>query len=183
MERKLNMDTQVQNFWKESITKEDLLRMCWLRRFKGNLSQPPEREIVLKKIPKLPRIPVQTKEPKAQEKVAGPSAKEKCKKSIAEKKTANRSLDDMRPITPEVRALLYNGFSKEDKGRSLYLKTRKKKGPSEKYEYPLTTSWNYGWKIEENVEYKKPNFGRTAIVETAFYRRNGIFTKPEADVE
>ncbi|XP_032895238.1 protein ATP6V1FNB [Amblyraja radiata] len=174
------MDTQVQNFWKESITKEDLLRMCWLRQFKGNLSQPPEREIVRKKIPTLPHIPLQTQEPKAQEKVAAQSAKEKCKKPAAEKKPANESLSDMRPVSPEVRELLYDGFSKEDKGRYLYLKARKKKGPSEKYEYPLTSSWNYGWKIEEDVEYKKPNFGRTALVETAFYRRNGIFPKPEA---
>ncbi|XP_051890102.1 protein ATP6V1FNB-like [Pristis pectinata] len=175
------MDTQLQNFWKESITKEDLLRLCWLRRFKGDLSKPPARETKRKRVPTLPHIDVQTQEAAVQEKEGSPSEEEKQKDSIAEEQAPAMALSDMRPVTPEVRALLYDGFSKEDKGRYLYLKARMKKGPSEKYEYPLTSSWNYGWKIEDDVEYKKPGFGRSALVETAFYRRNGIFSKPEAN--
>ncbi|XP_072097103.1 protein SPMIP1-like [Mobula birostris] len=180
MERKLNMDTQLQNFWKESMTKEDLLRFCWLRHFKGDLSKPPARVTECKKVPTLPHGGFQIQDAAVQGKEGGPSKEVKQKKLRAKEQAPTVSMSDMRPVTPEVRALLYDGFSKEDKGRYQYLKARKKKGPSEKYEYPLTTSWNYGWKIEDNAEYKKPGFGRSALVETTFYRRNGIFSEPEA---
>ncbi|XP_062928276.1 protein SPMIP1-like [Mobula hypostoma] len=239
MERKLNMDTQLQNFWKESMTKEDLLRFCWLRHFKGDLSKPPARVTERKKVPTLPHGGFQIQDAAVQGKEGGPSKEVKQKKLRAKEQAPTVSMSDMRPVTPEVRALLYDGFSKEDKGRYQYLKARKKKGPSEKYEYPLTTSWNYGWKIgesllarlisrdeiyfagqrvkgqcsskcillcnlyqegvstcsngmsgsinccasfltEDNAEYKKPGFGRSALVETTFYRRNGIFSEPEA---
>ncbi|XP_069765933.1 protein SPMIP1-like [Narcine bancroftii] len=179
MEQKLNMDTQLQNFWKETITKEDLLRMCWLRHFKGDLSKPPEREIECKKVPILPHVDFQTQKLAVQRKEEVPSEEVKQKKTKSKEQTQSMPLSDMRPVTPEIRALLYDGFSKEDKGRYQYLKARMKKSPSEKYEYPITSSWNYGWNVEDNVEYKKPGFGRSALVETAFYRRNGIFSKAE----
>ncbi|XP_078091832.1 protein SPMIP1-like [Mustelus asterias] len=176
MEQKHNMDTEKQNFKDKSLTKEDLLRQCWLKHLQNNRHKPSVRGTEHKKGVMLPHRDLQKTASAEQEKEA--SVKEgEAEKSEAGKKVATVTLSIMRPVTPEVRALLYDGFSKEEKGRYQYLKARTKKGPSEKYKHALTSSWDYGWKLEDDAEYKKPPFGRSAMVETAFYRRNGIFSK------
>ncbi|XP_078410817.1 protein SPMIP1-like [Cetorhinus maximus] len=150
MEQKLNMDTEKQDFSKENITKEDLLRLCWLKRLRDNLHKPSARGTERKRGLTRPHVDLQKKAPTEQEKETSveEGAAENPK---AGKKVATASLRDMRPVTPEVHALLYDGFSKEEKGRYQYLKARTKKSPSEKYEYALTTSWDYGWKLGERL--------------------------------
>ncbi|XP_072327337.1 protein SPMIP1-like [Scyliorhinus torazame] len=170
------MDTEKQKM-KKSMTKEDLLRLCWLKRGQGgNLHKPSVRGTEHKKGSALPHMDRQKKAPTKQEKEAS-EKKGEAEKPEAGGKVATVSLSDMRPVTPEVRALLYDGFSKEEKGRYQYLKARTKKGPSEKYEFAITSAWEYGWKLDDDADYKKPSFGRSAKVETTFYRRNGIFSK------
>lgn len=83
----------------------------------------------------------------------------------------------MYPVTPPVRCLLYDGFSKEEKGRHQYLKQRKDVIPERKYQFPLCSSWDYGWRLEDHIpkqSIKKPVYGRRAIVESDFFTRNGI---------
>lgn len=53
----------------------------------------------------------------------------------------------MRPVSPQSRETLYNGLSEEGKGRSQYLKRRVQKMPEEKFDYPLLSSWEYGWRL------------------------------------
>ncbi|XP_067837748.1 protein SPMIP1-like [Heptranchias perlo] len=228
MERKLNMDTQMQNFWKESITKEELLRLCWVQRFQADPSKLPVRGREQKKLFALPHIDLsrlKESEQKKEEGSAEEAKQEEPKVGDGGEKVGTVSLSYMRPVTPKVRALLYDGFSKEEKGRHQYLKARTNKGPAEKYQFAITSSWDYGWKLgewlsparvgaggersgsvsldkvrgvsitvrgsgwntsfsrsaslftDEDAEYKKPTFGRSAMIETAFYRRNGMFSK------
>ncbi|XP_067915845.1 protein SPMIP1-like [Heterodontus francisci] len=150
MERKLNLDNQMQNFWKEGITKEDLLRLCWLKRFQGERNKSPARRRELKKEFMPPHIDLPTHETMVHKKQA-PVKDAKGEKPKAGEHVATVPLNDMRPVTPEVHALLYDGFSKEEKGRYQYLKARTKKGPNEKYEYAITTSWDYGWNLGEKL--------------------------------
>eukprot|EP00062_Callorhinchus_milii_P024159 gi/632983771/ref/XP_007908813.1/ PREDICTED: uncharacterized protein LOC103190017 [Callorhinchus milii] len=148
------MDTQQQNFWKETINKEKLLSLCWLRRYQPDPCRPPPRKRERRKLFRLPKI---------------------------ENTSVTVSIpNDMRPVTPQTRALLYDGFSKEEKGRYQYLKARVSKGPDEKYEYPFTTSWDYGWRLGDMVKYQTPAHGRSAIIQGTFYRKNGIFASQEA---
>ncbi|XP_007908813.2 protein ATP6V1FNB [Callorhinchus milii] len=154
LSRKFNMDTQQQNFWKETINKEKLLSLCWLRRYQPDPCRPPPRKRERRKLFRLPKI---------------------------ENTSVTVSIpNDMRPVTPQTRALLYDGFSKEEKGRYQYLKARVSKGPDEKYEYPFTTSWDYGWRLGDMVKYQTPAHGRSAIIQGTFYRKNGIFASQEA---
>lgn len=53
----------------------------------------------------------------------------------------------MRPVSPQSRETLYNGLSKEGKGRSQYLTRRMQKMPEERFEYPFLSSWEYGWRL------------------------------------
>ena len=85
-------------------------------------------------------------------------------------------LSDMRTPDEKQMKMLYDGFTKEEKGRYQYLKSRKTENPEDKYEYPLLSSFQYGWKLKEiAMDYKTPANGRTKIVEESFYRRNGVF--------
>ena len=82
----------------------------------------------------------------------------------------------MKKPQEDVTKLLYDGFTKEEKGRYQYMKARKVDNPEDKYDYPLVTSFDYGWKLSEVATvYKTPANGRTKIVEDTFHRRNGIF--------
>ena len=84
---------------------------------------------------------------------------------------------DMYPVSEPARAQLYDGFSKQGKGRHQYLKERKQLIPENKYQFPLCSSWDYGWKLEDAIprdSIKNPPYGRRAIVENDFFTRNEI---------
>ena len=55
---------------------------------------------------------------------------------------------DMHPISKSEKDILFDGFSKDEKGRSKYLKMRKQYDPEEKYRYPQLSSWEYGWNFK-----------------------------------
>ncbi|XP_066283761.1 protein SPMIP1-like [Branchiostoma lanceolatum] len=179
MVRELNMDTQRQNFWKESIKKEAYVRLHWLEKYNKDFNRArsslnrPRREVAPPVVPKsqsasLPAIKRQ-----------GPwygKKKEKASDFLLEKEgDPNALLVEMRPVSSQTRKLLYDGFSKEGTGRYQYLAVRKLQKPEVKYEFPLTSAWEYGWKLNEVVsEMKAPHFGRSRIVQDTFYRNKGI---------
>ena len=176
MVRELNMDTQRQNFWKESIHKEAAVRLAWHMQFSKEFANVP-KQILKKKpgnfLPKLsvdsqlvktiPKNKIVTKPLKVSEELNG----EKC----------NTLLLEMRPVTPSTKQLLYKGFSALGEGRYAYLQERKRKKPEQKYEFPITNGWEYGWKINDAMKQsvsKPAEFGRTRIVRDSFYRNNGV---------
>lgn len=80
-------------------------------------------------------------------------------------------------VETPVRDKLYEGFSKQGKGRYQYLQDRKKVMPEKRYQFPLCSSWDYGWRLEDSVprdSIKGPAYGRRAIVESDFFTRNEI---------
>jgi len=84
---------------------------------------------------------------------------------------------EMYPVEPGVRSLLYEGFSHEGRGRSNYLRHRKKPDPDERYRLPVTTSLQYGWAVTELIPRpEKPRYGRSSTLSGTFYARNGIST-------
>ena len=80
----------------------------------------------------------------------------------------------MRPPTVGTRALLYEGISAQGQGRKAYLAKRKALGPDQKYEVPLMTSAEYGWKVMEYTDLKKSTFACKNTIENSFYRTSGI---------
>lgn len=83
----------------------------------------------------------------------------------------------MYPVDSVVRDKLYQGFSREQKGRYQYLKERKNIIPEKKYLFPLCSSWDYGWQQEDYVpteSIRNPVYGRRAVVESDFFTRNQL---------
>jgi hypothetical protein len=179
---RLAMDTRAQNTWKELIEKEANTRIQsklkhesnkeddeWFVRSKYTQSnqiissQPPVKAPITDI--NYPPRPVKQS---PSEQIAQLTAQLRAN-------SANLLTDMKKPDEKQIQ-LLYDGFSKEEKGRYQYLKSRKSENPEDKFEYPLLSSFEYGWKLKEVAPaYKTPVNGRSKIVEDSFYRRNGVF--------
>ncbi|XP_072454933.1 protein SPMIP1 isoform X2 [Notamacropus eugenii] len=75
------------------------------------------------------------------------SPQEGGEKRQMEETKAESFLPEMRPATPKTGQLLYQGISREGKGRLLYLQARWQQKPEDKFQYPVLSSWDYGWCI------------------------------------
>jgi len=76
---------------------------------------------------------------------------------------------DMNAVDRRTRGLLTAA------GRSTYLRARLEARPEEKYNYPVISSWEYGWKLDDVIdveELRNPEYGRSRIVADTFYRNN-----------
>uniref|UniRef100_A0A672YHE4 Sperm microtubule inner protein 1 C-terminal domain-containing protein n=1 Tax=Sphaeramia orbicularis TaxID=375764 RepID=A0A672YHE4_9TELE len=66
-------------------------------------------------------------------------------------------------------------------GRSQYLWRRGQMKPEEKFDFPLLTSWEYGWRLDNyTLDYRTPCCARSSVVKNTFYARNGVFNSPSA---
>lgn len=84
---------------------------------------------------------------------------------------------DMYPVPSRVRNKLYDGFTKEEKGRYRYLNLRKLTAPETRFRLPVVTSWDYGWRLRDSIkpgEVKFSKFARTRLVQDTFYTRNYV---------
>lgn len=174
---RIAMDTRAQNSWKEQIEKEAMTRIMvklqkdekaddddWFQRKKYKENSQPSIAFNPNEI-KYPPKPVKV----------SPSAQAIELTRQLQASGANL-LSDMKKPEEQVSKLLYEGFTKEEKGRYAYMKERKKVNPEDKYDYPLTSAFEYGWKLNEvGTQYKTPANGRTKIVEDTFHTRNGVF--------
>ncbi|XP_040014910.1 uncharacterized protein LOC120807215 [Xiphias gladius] len=87
----------------------------------------------------------------------------------------------MRPVSPQTRQALYQDSSHHGKGRSLYLQRRGLIRPEEKFDFPLLSSWEYGWRQGDyTLDYRTPSRARSSVVKNTFYARNGVFSSPSA---
>ncbi|MGH0140367.1 UNVERIFIED_CONTAM: hypothetical protein FKN15_042108 [Acipenser sinensis] len=132
------MTSQRQDFWKEALLKETSIRLAWHRDIGKKYAKTATRRTHDIKI-KLPTIPVIKKQEIKEKDVA-----EKLR-LVQERKKPVDELVEMRPVSAETKEVLYHGFSKDETGRHKYLQKRKLKKPEEKYTYPLTSNWAYGW--------------------------------------
>ena len=175
MVRELNMDTQRQNFWKESIDKEAFVRLAWHARYSkewardaAQVAQRPRKEGL-----KINALQSLKQEMEAKEKEEKESRKEV---EETEKKDPESLLVEMRPVSRDTREVLYDGFSALGGGRYAYLQKRKLKDPEIKYEFPILSSWEIGWRLQDCVtQHGAPKNGRTRVIRDNFFRPNGIF--------
>jgi hypothetical protein len=83
----------------------------------------------------------------------------------------------MLPPSPSVKRTLYDGISHHGMGRYHYLHTRYIDNPEEKFPFPVQSSQDYGWRLQDVIraeDIHKPDYGRTRIVSDTFYRRSGV---------
>lgn len=93
----------------------------------------------------------------------------------AERKKNSETLRD-----DPIRKLLYDGVSKEGKGRAAYLKEQRKQSPVKRYQRPVTSSHEIGWLLDPENEYSKKYHmdavelfqrGKTATITESFVQK------------
>ena len=180
MVRELNMDTQRQNFWKETIRKEATLRLAWQTQYSrefaslGSLSKRRAKKATIDVEPVMLNLETALKM-----KLNELPAKEINKQEVSDQPSDLPKIyeKEMRPASSGTLGLLYDGFSADGGGRYAYLEKRKTIIPENKYEFPITSSFEYGWKNKDITRSLRPtNFCRSSTIKEEFYRPNGIFT-------
>jgi len=78
-------------------------------------------------------------------------------------------------IRPDSRttSILYSGSTRE--GRQRYLRARQRRRPESRFTFPVVSSWEYGWKLDDVVKIehlRNPVHGRSRIIADTFYRPN-----------
>lgn len=190
MSRNYPANTQIQKFLEESYNKERDTRLQWYFKVdkSNSLAASKQSEVARRKIQNAPKpaddllnkLPADRSPHKFNKKKSNFEDV-----PFKEQHTGELLSVAMRPVTTRVRSKLYDGFTKEGKGRYQYLCDRYKESPEDKYQFPLLSSWEYGWRLGDVVkknEIKKPPFGRTRIVADTFYTRTGIPQNPACDV-
>ncbi|KAM8979872.1 protein ATP6V1FNB [Sarcophilus harrisii] len=165
MARHLNMDTQRLNFWKEEHLKEMMLRCDWHRKYAAKVKAKQMARDATRKGFKLPTLG-----PKAPPSPP-PPPKEPPKTPPPVVETPVES--EMFPVPPEIRELLYQGISHDFQGRFNYLQKRRITKPEDRYLFPITTNFTYGWQLGTPVERKMVSC-KMCRIET-FFRKNGAF--------
>lgn len=80
---------------------------------------------------------------------------------------------EMYPATRKVKSTLYDGFTKEEKGRYKYLRLRHQENPENKFTYPVTSALEYGWKIQDE-DLRRSKFAVSNVTKYSFFTRNGV---------
>ena len=178
-------DTQIQKFLEESYNKERDTRLGWY--FKN--AADPDRENRTSKQFEVFRKKIEGACPKPTESLLQlrklkPKNYHKrlvnyndCTSQLKSSRERLAVVRDMVPVPERAKTLLYDGFTKEGRGRYQYLQSRYQTIPETKYHFPVLSSWEYGWRLGDVIkpeDIKKPAEGRTRIVADTFYTRTGI---------
>lgn len=190
MARSYPANTQVQKFLEESYNKERDTRLQWYYKLRdsdnSNIGASKQSEVARRKIQNAPK-PAED----IFNKISGEYSPQKFNKTksnfenppsdLKPEQGLAKLVAEMRPVDLRVKDKLYDGFTKEGKGRYQYLHSRYKESPEDKFSFPLLSSWEYGWRLGDVVkkeDIKKPQHGRTKIVADTFYTRTGIPANP-----
>ncbi|XP_076844331.1 protein SPMIP1 isoform X1 [Brachyhypopomus gauderio] len=169
------LTTQTQNCYREQIMKEAYTRLTWKKKYGKDYPTSSTARTTKATALLNPAAPAQIFLPP----VVPPPGKKR--EPLVPVKCSLSEAPLMRPVSPKTRETLYNGFSKEGRGRIFYLKSRVQKGPEERFDYPILSSWEYGWRLGDYINnYRSPSNGRSEVVKSTFYARNGIFNIPSA---
>lgn len=179
------MDSRLQNFWVESINKEESVRFTWHLKYSKKFAKEAAASSNKKQAgPAVAKMKLNSSLSKRIEKMEkekellspGTQTGSTDKKATTDDSQSPPAviMRDMRPPSSKTRSLLYNGLGAHGEGRYAYLSKRKFKSPVEKYEFPVLSSCLYGWKIMEHGVPKSSPFGRTFVIKDTFYRPSGI---------
>ncbi|CAF1627243.1 unnamed protein product, partial [Adineta ricciae] len=176
---RMNFDTRSQNAWKELIEKESVTRISWHRKFQATSNEDEwfKRAFYTQATskPVSQTLPTIVLPPKPKRRYDSSDTINQLREKLDVEHNPD-ILKEMYPVKKEHQRLLYDGFSAEDKGRFRYLKVRQEFAPEQKYQYPISSSMEYGWKLDENAHhYQTPIHARGKFIEESFYRTNGAF--------
>ncbi|VUZ49558.1 unnamed protein product [Hymenolepis diminuta] len=178
MSRSYPIDTQSQRALQEIYEKESLAALkFFLLHHKPDEEDPPK----LAAIKEIFQLEMPEKYSKLIEKRTKRKVTKRQEVNEEELSASTEEIALMRPVSSSTGNLLYGKHGET----SVYLKQRLKLNPDEKYEMPVTTAMEYGWKLFQlfpKSEITHPRYGRTNIIERSFYRNGGVSLKMAEDI-
>ncbi|KAK5873131.1 hypothetical protein PBY51_013772 [Eleginops maclovinus] len=183
------LTTQSQNCYREQIQKEMLTRLAWKSRYSHLYpsNQPPKISSEGTNLPGdtqpvLPPVTRANKEQSDLPPLPPPPRPLLPPPEISLEGEGRPNVSPlMRPVSPNTRHALYQDSSHHGKGRRLYLQRRGHIRPEDKFDFPVLSSWEYGWRLGDyTMDYKTPSRAKSSVVKSTFYARNGVFSNPSA---
>jgi hypothetical protein len=166
MARNYPADVRLQSFYTENYTKESSARLdFWKQQRRGGETMSPAQKRAIGALPTINPSKF-AREMKMKE-------DEENARIVAEARNYDYSQVMRKPNT-RVKAGLYDGFTKEEKGRYQYLKSRHMHVPEAKYTYPVLSSMEYGWQIQDRFDLKKSPHAMSNVTSNSFYTRSGV---------
>ncbi|XP_036286617.1 protein ATP6V1FNB [Pipistrellus kuhlii] len=87
---------------------------------------------------------------------------------------------EMRPVPLHTLQLLFHGVSHDGQGRASYLRERSRQKPADKFQYPILSSWEYGWHLGDVVKNSRTSiYAKCQSIATTFQSKNGVFYFPQ----
>ncbi|XP_017770077.1 PREDICTED: uncharacterized protein LOC108557883 [Nicrophorus vespilloides] len=170
----MNLTTAACKGWKDSVEKEERLRLKWFNKNEAQFIASTLKEgVKLVSKEELDNL-VETRKDLYTNAERHPRIKTEDVPN-----TDNHSVYHiMRPVKPEHSTLLYTS---SNVGRVTYLAARMHVLPEDRYYFPETTSFRYGWKMWPCAKTMQGSkFGKSAIIRQSFYRRRaGIEQDPD----
>lgn len=171
MARNFPADTKLQHFYEEQFAKEDVTRLQFYfdnKDSKNKSMRPRDRAAVRSGLPTINPTEFAVRKKREEDEMM---------RQIVEQARQSQSKEEMWSPDSQIKSRLYDGISREEKGRYQYLRERHDTIPERKFAFPLCSSWDYGWKVgDEMGQYQRPKYARTAKVKESFYTCNGIPT-------
>jgi hypothetical protein len=158
-----------QNFFVEAFEKETCARLQWNLKYSKDFAR--DLKKMTWKTMELPKLNAEAKSDVGNHAYRKHDVTGLALAQIKDATEGKSPLSDMHPISKGEQDVLFDGFSKDEKGRSKYLKMRKSFDPEEKYRYPQLSSWEYGWNFKHiTTPGIAPVNARNRIVAESFYR-------------
>ena len=172
MARNFPADVKLQHFYEEQYAKEDGARLDWYYANKrgqapgkGGGSRNPAQSATNDGLPSINPMQYALRVKKEEDQHL---------QDIIQEARSKFSTEQMRPAAKVTQNKLYEGFTKEGRGRYAYLHDRHQIIPEQKFTFPTLNSMKYGWKLDETFQLKRPAHARTRLIKDSFYTRNGV---------
>ncbi|XP_014608249.1 PREDICTED: uncharacterized protein LOC106788993 [Polistes canadensis] len=91
------------------------------------------------------------------------------------------NLNIMKPIEPEIRAILYEKGIESFISRDNYFHKRLQKLPEDRFYFPDCTSWLYGWRLKDYNLPPPSKFAAKSVIQAQFYQRTASCLQRDPD--
>ncbi|OON23338.1 hypothetical protein X801_00749 [Opisthorchis viverrini] len=192
MSRNFPADTRAQRALEEQYERELTSQISWFLKHQQAKKTSPGKPLSPEEISETKvSNPFDLLPKHVQEKIIACRAREKkptkaVKKPSESKESVKELPPDMIPPEPYVLKTLYDGISKEGRGRYKYLTERNRLDMEQKYRYPILSSMEYGWGhrqlLKECPNLHTKRHGRVQVIRESFYQRNGLSIEHCADM-
>jgi hypothetical protein len=178
MARSFPANSRIQHFIEEQYAKETAARLQFHAEQKshsadGAFRRRPSKSRITNGLPDINPMEFALRRKQEEDKIA---------RQIVEEARNQQTQEEMRPVDEVARTVLLDGFSREGKGRIKYLRDRHQLSPESKFTFPMVSSWEYGWKIRDEMpSYQRSTFTRTSTIKDSFYSRNGVSSLSSPD--